>query len=282
MRRHFALATGLLVALAIPAVRARSQPPPAQVVVPPARAELVELDAVVTDERGQPVRDLAESDFEVLEDGKAQKVSQFFFVTRARARPAAASTPPPSQAGVVVEAPSVAPTPEPETSLPGRYVVIVVDDLHIGLQSMVGAKQALRRFVDDVAAPDDQIAILTTTGMAAIQQPTRDRATVGQAIERLVTREPSSASMRSARLTPEQAELILRGDRSAMQLAIATVITEPGTLINPNSPQVAAEGPGSAARDAAGGGAGASQDAGGKGAQREGGREGGPGPKQAA
>src|SRR5205814_10244101 len=134
--------------------------------------------------------------------------TRFFFVRRGRPRPSPAATPDPAQAGVVVEAPSVAPDPEPEPVGPGRHVVIVVDDLHIGLQSMIEAKKALRRFVDEVAEPDDQIAVLTTTGAGAIQQLTRDRATVNQAIERLVTREPSNASLRSARLSPEQAELI--------------------------------------------------------------------------
>src|SRR5262249_44772559 len=120
-------------------------------------------------------------------------------------------------------------------------------------------------------APEDSIAVVTTSGAVPIQQLTRDRATVVQSIERLITREPSMANARSARLTPEEAALVLRGDRSAMQFAIQTVLTEPGTLIDPNSPQVAGGGPGSASRDAAmgGGGAAASPDAMEKVAQRE-------------
>src|SRR5438045_4069291 len=170
MRSSLATAAPLLLVLGT--ATARSQPPP---VVPAARAELVELDAVVTDDRGQVVRDLTESDFQVLEDGKPQKIAQFFLATRARPRPS--PTPPPGQAGVVVEAPTVAPTPAPDAALPGRHVVILVDDLHIGLQSMVEAKQALKRLADQAVAPDDEVAVLTTSGAGAIRQLTRDRAT---------------------------------------------------------------------------------------------------------
>lgn len=72
------------------------------------RSNLVQLDVVVKDKKGRPVRDLKAGDFEVFEDGVAQKVDLFRFVTR-EAMPArseakddtsnptapAATTPPP-------------------------------------------------------------------------------------------------------------------------------------------------------------------------------------------
>jgi VWFA-related protein len=262
------LALGL-VAAALGVVPAWPQAP----AVPGTRAELVELDAVVTDDKGQLVRDLTQADFQVLEDGRPQKVVQFFVVTAGRltATSTPAPTPAPAEPGVVVQAPPATLSAAPEArASQGRQIVLLVDDLHIGLQSMEEAKRALQRFVSEVAAPEDSIALITASGATPIQQLTRDRAGVVQAIERLITREPSMANARSARLTPEEAALVLRGDRSAMQFAIQTVLTEPGTLIDPNSPQVAAEGPGSASRDAAmGGGTAGSPDAMEKVAQRE-------------
>src|SRR5687768_5229001 len=47
----------------------------------------VELHAVVTDERGNLVRDLSQDDFEVLEDGKPQTPSVFSLVDLPIARP---------------------------------------------------------------------------------------------------------------------------------------------------------------------------------------------------
>ena len=185
---------------------------------------------MVSDPKGTVVRDLTQSDFQILEDGKVQTASQFFVVTRPRS--AAGAEPGPSRPGVVVDAP----TTIPGDAGPSRHVVLVVDDLHIGLQSMDEAKRALHRFVGEVAAADDSIAFVTTSGALPVQQFTRDRAVLGQAIERLVTREPSSANNRSARLTQEQAALVLKGDRSAIELGIETVMTEPGSLLEAEQP----------------------------------------------
>src|SRR5919205_3455958 len=55
------------------------------------------VDVVVRDRRGQPVRDLTEADFEILEDGVPQKVGSFTPITTAsppRAAGAASSTSP--------------------------------------------------------------------------------------------------------------------------------------------------------------------------------------------
>jgi VWFA-related protein len=253
----FAVAVALLLAV-VPA------PAPAQPVVPGARAEVVQLDAVVTDARGTVIRDLTQADFQILEDAKVQTASQFFVVIRPRA--AAGAEPVPSRPEVVVDAPA----PAPGDAAPGRQVVLIVDDLHIGLQSMAEAKRALRRFVDEVAVADDSIALVTTSGAVPTQQLTRDRAVLAQAIERLATREPSSANNRSARLTSEQAALVLKGDRSAIELGIETVMTEPGSLLEANSLRASVEaGPAGQSGAGSAGASGATNDAAERLAQRE-------------
>src|SRR3989442_15771892 len=62
-------------AAAVAARQAPSQPPKFRVAV-----EIVSIDAVVTDRHGQVVRDLTAADFEVLQDGKWQKVTFAQFV----------------------------------------------------------------------------------------------------------------------------------------------------------------------------------------------------------
>src|SRR5262245_973242 len=42
--------------------------------------ELVEVDAIVTDGRGRPVKDLTRDDFEILEDGRPQALETFAVV----------------------------------------------------------------------------------------------------------------------------------------------------------------------------------------------------------
>ncbi len=46
------------------------------------RSNEVQLDIVVKDKKGRPIRDLAATDFEVVEDGVVQKVQSFRFVAR--------------------------------------------------------------------------------------------------------------------------------------------------------------------------------------------------------
>ena len=55
------------------------------------RSNEVKLDVVVKDKKGRPIKDLKASEFEVLEDGVAQKVESFRFVIREPA-PATAET----------------------------------------------------------------------------------------------------------------------------------------------------------------------------------------------
>jgi hypothetical protein len=42
---------------------------------------LVQIDAVVTDKSGKQVNDLRPEDFEILEDGRAQKITNFSYVS---------------------------------------------------------------------------------------------------------------------------------------------------------------------------------------------------------
>ncbi len=46
------------------------------------RSNEVQLDIVVKDKKGRPVKDLKAADFEVFEDGVSQKVESFRFITR--------------------------------------------------------------------------------------------------------------------------------------------------------------------------------------------------------
>ena len=77
---------GLFVFVALAAVVAAQsqQAPPSQASsqTPTFKAEVefVEVDALVTDQQGQFVRDLTKNDFQVFEDGKRQTISTFSLV----------------------------------------------------------------------------------------------------------------------------------------------------------------------------------------------------------
>ena len=150
----------------------------------------VDIDAVVTDERGNPVRDLTKDDFELLDDGKPQEISAFSLVDiplpSATARPAATT-------GSVSDVKSNA---EP---LSGRLYVIVLDDLNVAaLRSKVVVKAA-RELIERHFGPNDIAAITYTSGRTdGAQEFTSDRAALLAAIDKFVGRKLRSTVIEKA------------------------------------------------------------------------------------
>jgi VWFA-related protein len=201
----------------------------AQQAAPAVQTEIVRLDVVVTDADGKLVRDLAREDFQLLEDGKPQALSQFL-VVHAGAAPAGA--------------PEAASAPTAPAKTPGRNVVVFVDDLHIATGHLDFTKEALHRFVAEFLGPDDRVAIVTSGGPGGIQELTLDRAALGRAIDQLVLRQASVAPAQGSQMTPAQAELILRGDPNALQLATRLLRDEPGSVMSAQTPRAALEAAG--------------------------------------
>ena len=121
---------------------------------------LVHVDVVVVDKEGRQVVDLTPEDFDIVEDGKRQQITNFSYVSLGgvlaenhAATPGAAN------------APRVPPAPlRPEQTR--RTVALVVDDLGLSFQSIGFVKEALRKFVEEQMQPGDQVAIIRTGGNA--------------------------------------------------------------------------------------------------------------------
>ena len=146
-------------------------------------ANLVQVDAVITDSKGRLVTDLRPEEIEILEDGRPQKITNFSFVS---VEPPANR---PEDANARV-APDKNSPPVPPTILkPGqvrRTIALVVDDLGISFESVGFVRKALRKFVDEQMQPDDLVAIIrTSAGMGALQQFTSDKRVLYAAIERV-------------------------------------------------------------------------------------------------
>lgn len=155
-------------------LQAQQQPqPPAEDVVR-ISTNLVQLDAVVTDKDGNPSKNLTAADFEVLQDGKPQRVVSATFVdTDFSSQPVASK-----------ETDKQAPLPPPIRTRPrnaGRVLTFVVDDGNCDISplGMRSAREALEKFVTEQMRPDDLVAIYQTRkGSSAIQQFTSDKAQV--------------------------------------------------------------------------------------------------------
>ena len=92
--------------LAIALVLAQSPPAPDTVIR--INVNLVQVDAVVTDSKDKPVTDLRREDFEILQDGKPQAITNFTFNN---ARPGGANPTPAAPRAVTPTRGSVPPPP---------------------------------------------------------------------------------------------------------------------------------------------------------------------------
>src|ERR1051325_5401375 len=88
---------------------------------------LVQVDAVVSDSKGKQVTDLQAKDFEILQDGKPQKITHFSYVSTVPPKPAA----PPTQVAVDRKSPPppAVPTQRLKMNQVRRTIALVVDDL---------------------------------------------------------------------------------------------------------------------------------------------------------
>src|SRR5260370_183117 len=195
-----------------------------QQAVPGAKAEIVRLDAVVTDATGTPIRDLSREDFELRDDGKPQRLTHFAFVGKGGAAEAKATAEPPAKGATAPE--------EEEAQEAGRTIAIRVDDLHSAPGSLQSVKEALRRGVDEFLLPNDNVALITTGSPGGVQAMTQERASLKQAINALAFNQRAGAPGKDSQMTPEQAELILRGDRNALLLPPRMMVEDPSSLYN--------------------------------------------------
>jgi VWFA-related protein len=145
---------------------------------------LVQVDAVVTDNNGKQVTDLGADDFEIFEDDKPREIANFSYVTKQ----AVTAKPAPATAAGKNSSPPPPPVPpvrlRPEQVR--RAIALVVDDLGLSFESSHYVRDALRKFVDEQMLPGDLVAIIRTgAGMGALQQFTSDKRQLYAAIERV-------------------------------------------------------------------------------------------------
>ncbi|HVF56327.1 MAG TPA: VWA domain-containing protein [Pyrinomonadaceae bacterium] len=147
-------------------------------------SNLKQVNVVVVDKEGRHVADLGPEDFEVIEAGKRQAITNFSYVAVGASETPATAAPAPDSTAVK-NAPRVPPLPlRPEQVR--RTVALVVDDLGLSLESTGFVRAALKKFVDEQMQPGDQVAIIRTSGDAgALQQLTSDKRQLYPIIERV-------------------------------------------------------------------------------------------------
>jgi VWFA-related protein len=178
----------LVVALLAPAPAAQDPAPRQELPRFRAGANLVRLDAYVTADE-QPVGDLTAADFEVLEDGRPQRI-ETLEVIRPRGPAAETARIEPASAD---EARSMAVAPD------ARLFVLFLDVWHVHIEGSYRAQNPMTNFLNRVIGQDDMVGVMTPEMSArnltlarrttTIEGLLRDNWTWGQR-QRLTTPDP--------------------------------------------------------------------------------------------
>jgi VWFA-related protein len=171
--------------------------PPAPEVTFKVEVNYVEEDVRVVDRDGNFVRGLKLEDFQVFEDGKPQKVQTFGMVDIPNTRPRK-----PLYLG-----PDALPL-EPDVAvnkqvLDGRLYLIVLDDYHVAPLRSQNVRNLARRFILEKLGPDDQAAVVVTSGLLrASQDFTQNRRLLLEAIDNFMGQKlPSAAVTRNEKMS---------------------------------------------------------------------------------
>src|SRR2546423_1136427 len=141
---------------------------------------LVQVDVVVTKD-GKLVTDLRPEDFEILEDGKPQAITNFSYVSNVG--PAGAVKIVSTAGSKDRTAPPVAPA-KINIGDPRRTVALLVDDLGMSFDDIAQVRSQLRKYVDEQLQPNDLVAIIRTGGeIGSLQQFTNDKRLLRDAID---------------------------------------------------------------------------------------------------
>lgn len=180
--RVLPLLLGLMTTLGLAQAAQSFREPPAGQTTIRTNVNLVQVDAIVTDAKDRQVTDLKAGDFEILQDGKPQVITNFSYIS---IKPGGTRNVP----AAVPKGTLVPPPPPPVAVKPNqvrRTVELVVDDLGLSFASIAQLRSTLKKFVDERMEPGDLVAILRTgAGMGALQQFTADKRMLYAAIDRV-------------------------------------------------------------------------------------------------
>src|SRR5260221_658473 len=178
----------------------QAQAPPGQPAVTfKAEVNYVDVDTVVTDQQGNFVKGLTRDDFELLEDGKPQKVEMFSYVDLPLERP---------ERLVFGNRPVVNDVKTNQQSLAGRLYVLVLDDLDTSMFRSGTVKRTARQFVERHLSPNDVAAVVYTSGRGdASQEFTSDPQLLLAAVDKFIGRKLRSSMLDKIDQQFNQAEL---------------------------------------------------------------------------
>jgi VWFA-related protein len=141
----------------------------------------VRVDVIVSDKQDNGVGDLKETDFDVTEDGKPQKIESFKLVKLDGGARAAADGP----------ARAIRTDDDEETEAARddvRLFAIFLDDYHVRKGSSLAAREPLARFVERQLGPTDMIGVMYPLESVASVRMTRNHDAVMRGLRQFLGR----------------------------------------------------------------------------------------------
>ena len=200
MRTFLATGAALLIALgtngvaqqqpakpaaAAPAQQPGAQPSPADPSAQPpvfrGGINYVRVDVIISDKAGNPVADLQPADFEVAEDGKAQKIETFKFVKLDGGTAESIKEPPKEIRNDFDE--------EMEAARDDvRLFAIFLDDYHVRRGTSMAVRNQLARFIDTQIGPSDMVGVMYPLEATGSVRMTRNHSAVSRGLQQFLGR----------------------------------------------------------------------------------------------
>ncbi len=182
----------------------------------------VDVDAIVTDEKGNFVTGLTREDFDVFEDGKPQKIEMFSYVELPVERP---------DRFAVLGRPISTDVRSNARPFDGRVYVLVLDDVDISPLRTSIVKKSAREFIERHFGANDLAAVVYTSGRTdATQDFTNDRDLLIASVDKFVGRRLQSAAIEA--LEQHYYREFTRRDRQDNEVETGTDIKDTGSPIS--------------------------------------------------
>jgi VWFA-related protein len=142
------------------------------------RVNLVQVKAVVRDNKGQLVRDLKREDFQLYDQGKLQVITTFGVETPETRR---------KRVDALLKTQQGAEeNPGAKTALPERFVALVFDDIHLDMQDAIVVRASAKKLIDGMG-PTDRMGIFGTSGQVGLEY-TNDKAALENILLQIIPR----------------------------------------------------------------------------------------------
>jgi VWFA-related protein len=162
----------------------------------------VVFDLIVRDKKGKPIRDLAQSDFDIYEDGVKQDISSFRFVSSTAARADATPAKDNSTSATPTD-PKVASSPRGGNEEAVSAVALVFDRL--SPESRLRARDAALSYVGESVKKSELVGVFVADLSLVVLQPfTYDSAQVKAGIEKAGTHATSLYTSNNAQARAER------------------------------------------------------------------------------